>query len=68
MRQKIKEDDIVDEFEGCAYCGNQIQSNYSYKGCCGEVHYETFFELKDGSIVSEFECEIIKEPMLQEYK
>lgn len=61
MRQKIKEEDIVDEFEGCPYCGSQIQSDHAYRGCCGEVHSEIFYELEDGSIVSEFECEIVKQ-------
>ena len=60
MRQKIKEEDIVDEFEGCAYCGSEIEASFDYKGCCGEVHSELFYVLKDGSILSEFECEIVE--------
>lgn len=39
----------------CAYCGNEIRS---FRGCCGEIHYDNLYEhplLKYGFTEHEFE-------------
>jgi hypothetical protein len=57
-RTVYKESEIVDEFEACPYCGNNRGSRFS---CCGEVHFETMYEMSDGEFFLESEITIEKE-------
>lgn len=58
QRTEYKESEIVGEFEACSYCGNQVGSRWV---CCGEVHFETMYEMSDGEFFLESEITIIKE-------
>lgn len=42
LRQQIYEYLMRDSTQYCCYCG---QEKYRF-GCCGEVHYETFAEMR----------------------
>jgi hypothetical protein len=49
--------EIVDETEVCAYCGSEV--GFSYRGCCGEVHYEPLYTFADGEQLTESEVIIV---------
>ena len=42
LRQIIWDEQMEDSTQYCCYCG---QAQYRF-GCCGEVHYETFSEMR----------------------
>lgn len=35
----------------CTYCGDEETDSSSYRGCCGEVHFETEYSLDVGGRV-----------------
>ena len=44
LRQLIWQEQMQDFTEYCCYCG---QTKYrTFRGCCGENHYETFAEMR----------------------
>lgn len=55
----IYDDEIVDEYNACVYCGDKAGSDFHYRGCCGEVHEELIYVLENGEHVRQEEVNLI---------
>lgn len=59
---EIYDEEIVDEYNACVYCGDAARSDFNYRGCCGEVHSELVYILENGEHVRQEDVYIIKGP------
>lgn len=55
--KKIKESEIDESYSGCVYCGDPLDET-SWRGCCGEIHYEQTYVVGDETYL-ESEVEIV---------
>lgn len=56
---KIKDSEIINEYSACVYCGSEARGNSSYRGCCGEIHFEDMYETSSGDVYYKSEVEVI---------
>lgn len=55
--QEIKESDIEDQYTVCVYCFDPYDEESL--GCCGEIHSEMCYFIKDGEAYLESDVKIV---------
>lgn len=65
---EITEEEILDEVECCMYCGDTWNRQKHYMGCCGEIHFEEYYVLKNGDCIPKDQCKIVEKELTEEQK